>query len=60
MKVTVIKTFGWAVITTIVFVASSLVSGATLEVAVAASLIGTFVKTPLYFGYESFAKWIAS
>ncbi len=59
MRKIVIKTAGWAAITTVVFVVSSMVSGATVEVAVMASLVGTAVKTPLYFVYEAAAKaWL--
>jgi Na+/H+-dicarboxylate symporter len=59
MRKIVIKTAGWAAITTVVFVASGLMSGATLEVAIVSTLVGTAVKTPLYFGYEAAMKaWL--
>lgn len=59
MRKTLLKTTGWAIITTVVFVLSAMGSGATWEVALMASVVGTTIKTPLYFVYESVAKaWL--
>lgn len=51
-KKTLVKTGGWAFITTIIFVVSGMITGVSFETAFAASLLGTGIKTPIYAVYE--------
>lgn len=58
MKKTAVKTAGWAIITTIIFVASGMLTGLGMYEAFCASILGTAMKTPVYSVYENITNYL--